>query len=108
MEYPVTSYRTARDIVMDILSSIIGHTKKTHIMYRAKLNHRQLQAYLPKLVSCGLLGYDVGNRCYQRTAKGQRYRLTYRECERLEDEIERHQTALATQRRRLRDVVHAS
>lgn len=38
-----------------ILKKAVGGAKKTHIMYRCNLSHRQFQVYLDLLVESGLI-----------------------------------------------------
>jgi len=63
--------RSDVDIIANILNEAREGAKKTHIMYRCNLSHRQLQAYLKLLLSMGLLASRSD--LYKTTAKGHKF-----------------------------------
>ena len=63
--------RSDVDIIANILNEAREGAKKTHIMYRCNLSHRQLQAYLKFLLSMGLLASRSD--LYETTAKGHKF-----------------------------------
>jgi len=83
-EVTLSSSRKRSDV--DIIASILGEAregaKKTRIMYRCNLSHRQLQVYLKFLLDMNLLmsiseeGESKTN-FYQATTKGRRFLDAY-------------------------------
>jgi predicted transcriptional regulator len=73
------------DIIANILESATNGAKKTRIMYRAALNFRQLQRYLPLLIKRGLINYAETNKggVYKTTEKGRDFLQKYEELKRL-------------------------
>jgi len=73
------------DIIASILESATNGAKKTRIMYRAALNFRQLQRYLPLLIKRGLINYAETNKgaVYKTTEKGRDFLQKYEELKRL-------------------------
>ena len=63
--------RSDLDIIANILNEAREGAKKTRIMYRCNLSHRQLQAYLKLLLSMGLLASRSD--LYKTTAKGHKF-----------------------------------
>ena len=68
--------RSDIDIMSDILSEAHKGARKTRIMYRCNLSHRQLQAYLKLLLSMGLLASR--SIFFETTEKGQKFCDAYR------------------------------
>jgi len=68
--------RSDMDITASILSEARGGARKTRIMYRCNLSHKQLQAYLKLLLSMGLLASSSD--LFQTTAKGRKFVEAYR------------------------------
>jgi len=73
------------DIIASILDSATNGARKTRIMYRAALNFRQLQRYLPLLIKRGLINYAETNKgsVYKTTEKGRDFLQKYEELKRL-------------------------
>jgi len=73
------------DIIASILESATSGVKKTRIMYKAALNFRQLQRYLPLLIKRGLINYAETNKgaVYKTTEKGRDFLKKYEELKRL-------------------------
>ncbi len=63
--------RGRTDIIVDILSVAGEKAKKTQIVYKADLNFRMLEEYLPQLVDKGLIENTDGE--YKTTEKGERF-----------------------------------
>jgi predicted transcriptional regulator len=83
-EVTLSSSRKRSDV--DIIASILGEArkgaKKTRIMYRCNLSHRQLQAYLKLLLDMNLLMSIPEERenktnFYQATTKGRNFLDAY-------------------------------
>jgi len=83
-EVELSSSRKRSDV--DIIASILGEArkgaKKTRIMYRCNLSHRQLQVYLKLLLDMNLLMSISGEResktnSYQATMKGRSFLDAY-------------------------------
>jgi len=68
--------RSRIDITANILRLANKGTKKTHIMYKCNLSHRQLQAYLKLLLGMGFLVYHSD--LFKTTAKGLKFLNAYR------------------------------
>jgi predicted transcriptional regulator len=72
------SSRKRSDI--DIMASILGEARKgarkTRIMYRCNLSHRQLHVYLRLLLGMDFLGFR--SNVYEVTAKGFKFLDAYR------------------------------
>ena len=62
-------------IIVDILSVAEEKAKKTQIVYKADLNFRMLEEYLPHLVDKGLIENTDGE--YKTTEKGERFLTDY-------------------------------
>jgi len=77
--------RSRMDIISSILESATNGAKKTRIMYKAALNFRQLQRYLPLLIKRGLLKIAESNRgkLYKTTEKGLDFLKKYEELSKL-------------------------
>jgi predicted transcriptional regulator len=73
------------DIIASILESAVNGAKKTRIMYRAALNFKQLQRYLPLLVKRGLIICADTNKggVYKTTEKGRDFLQKYEELRKL-------------------------
>jgi len=59
------------DIIASILNEAHRGARKTRIMYRCNLSHRQLQAYLKLLLGMGLLASRSD--LFKTTAKGRKF-----------------------------------
>ena len=75
--------RSQMDIMASILNEAVKGTKKTRIMYRCNLSHRQLQRYLKLLLGMELLRSvskkESGKTYYFKTsAKGRAFLDAYR------------------------------
>ena len=75
--------RSQMDIMASILNEAVKGTKKTRIMYRCNLSHRQLQRYLKLLLGMELLTSvskkESGKTYYFKTsAKGRAFLDAYR------------------------------
>jgi predicted transcriptional regulator len=75
------SYRLLRkrsdiDIMANILDETRKGARKTHIMYRCNLSHRQLQAYLKLLLGMELL--TCRSDLFKTTLKGRKFVDAYR------------------------------
>ncbi|MEM5834299.1 MAG: winged helix-turn-helix domain-containing protein [Candidatus Aenigmatarchaeota archaeon] len=64
-------------IIADILSLASRPINKTHIMYKANLSFTQLERYLRRVLSCGLLEQKNSPITYQITEKGKRFLKIY-------------------------------
>lgn len=73
--------RSEIDIMTSILSEARKGARKTHIMYRCNLSHRQLKVYLKFLLDMKLLmsvyEEDSKTSFYQTTAKGRNFLDAY-------------------------------
>jgi predicted transcriptional regulator len=71
--------RSKHDIAVALLKAARLPTKKTHLMFKARLSFYQLQKYLPLLVENGLLrnrrieGQNHDEIFYKTTEKGQSF-----------------------------------
>ena len=66
--------------MVDILTIASEPARRTKILYRANLNHAQMQRYLDLLVRTGLLAEHTGSsRSYKTTEKGAEFVVTFRE-----------------------------
>ncbi len=77
------------EIMSIILSSCQkGMTRKTHIMYKCNLSHKELHKYLEVLTSLGHLRVKriKGANFYQTTMKGEKFILEYQHVERVLEE----------------------
>ena len=82
IDEPLRNYNEKRRSSLDIIARILnvigkGGKKKTHIMYEANLNWRQLNAYLSLLVARGFITQDDEN-VYRITEKGERFLSSYK------------------------------
>jgi predicted transcriptional regulator len=80
--------RSDIDIIADILVEADKGTKKTHILYKCNLSHRQLQVYLQFLHDLGFLVSYTNNegskmKYFRTTPKGLEFLDTYRTLKRL-------------------------
>ena len=81
--YPWVRKRSDIDIMANILSEANKDTKKTRIMYRCNLSHRQLQIYLQVLRDMGLLAFHSKKEgakmnYFRTTSKGFKFLDAYR------------------------------
>ncbi len=85
-EFEVTLSSSRKRSDIDIIASILGEARegarKTRIMYRCNLSHRQLQVYLKFLLAMKLLkliSEERGSKTnfYQATTKGRSFLDTY-------------------------------
>ena len=69
------------ELISSILEAATNGNKKTRIMYRARLNFKQMQKYLPLLVERGLLeNVKLGNGIsYKITKKGLEFSRKFEE-----------------------------
>jgi len=75
--------RSQIDIMANILNEAVEGAKKTRIMYRCNLSHRQLQRYLKLLSGMELLrsvskGGSDETDCFKTSAKGRAFLDAYR------------------------------
>ena len=79
-EFEVTLSSSRKRSDIDIIASILGEARKgarkTRIMYRCNLSHRQLQVYLKFLLGMEFLGFH--SNVYKATAKGLKFLDAYR------------------------------
>ncbi len=77
----MASQRRGRmDIIATILQIAINEgVKKTHIMFRANLSYKQLQAYLDLLIEKDLLEVSQEGSLYHTTSKGHAFHSKYME-----------------------------
>ncbi len=68
--------RSDIEIMASILNEANGGARKTHIMYRCNLSHKQLQAYLKILLRLGLL--ESPSDSFKTTLKGRKFVGAYR------------------------------
>ena len=68
--------RSEVDIMANILSEAHRGARKTRIMYRCNLSHRQLQVYLKLLLGLGLL--ESRSNLFKTTVKGRKFVDAYR------------------------------
>ncbi len=74
--------RSRMDVISSILEAATNGSKKTRIMYRATLNFKQMQRYLPLLIRRGLLENvqtDSQRSLYKTTQKGLDFLKKYEE-----------------------------
>lgn len=74
--------RDAQQIKYEVLVAALPGSRKTHIMYEAGLNLKQLNLYLGELISSGALAFDPGLKRYNTTERGRAFIKafdTYRE-----------------------------
>lgn len=74
--------RSDIDIMASILSEARKGARKTRIMYRCNLSHRQLQVYLKFLLDMRLLMLvskegEIGRNLYKSTTKGRKFLDAY-------------------------------
>jgi len=72
----LTQLRSRIDIMASVLNEAREGTRKTRIMYRCNLSHKQLQAYLKLLLGMGLL--ESPSDLFKTTAKGRKFVDAYR------------------------------
>lgn len=77
-----TRKRSDIDIMANILSAANKGAKKTRIMYRCNLSHRQLQVYLQLLLDMGFLASHLKKEgaklnCFRTTSKGFKFLEAY-------------------------------
>lgn len=75
--------RSRTDIMAAILNQATEDTRKTRIMYRCNLSHRQLRSYLKLLLGMGLLKSfsekeKSDTEFFETTRKGKEFLLAYR------------------------------
>lgn len=80
--------RSDIDIIANVLVEADKGTKKTHILYRCNLSHRQLQVYLQFLHDVGFLVSYANNegskmKYFRTTPKGLEFLDAYRTLKRL-------------------------
>jgi predicted transcriptional regulator len=68
--------RSDIEIMASILNEANGGARKTRIMYRCNLSHKQLQAYLKLLLRLGLL--ESPSDSFETTVKGRKFVEAYR------------------------------
>ena len=68
--------RSDTDIIANILNEARKGVKKTRIMYKCNLSHRQLQVYLKLLLGMGLLAFHSD--LHKTTTKGLKFLDAYR------------------------------
>lgn len=72
--------RSRLDIIAMILESAQERkTKQIKIAFRAYLNYDQLKEYLPFLLENGLISYEVNERSYITTKKGNEFLTKYKQ-----------------------------
>lgn len=74
--------RDNQQIKYEVLVAAVPGSRKTHIMYEAGLNLKQLNLYLGELTSNGALGFDPAVKRYFTTERGKAFIRafdTYRE-----------------------------
>jgi predicted transcriptional regulator len=73
--------RSDIDIIADILVETKDETRRTRIMYKCNLSHRQLGIYLNLVLEIGLLkshlNEETNTRYYEITSKGLKFLKTY-------------------------------
>ena len=69
--------RNPEEITAAIICAAKEGAKKTRILYRASLNHRQLNRYLAILTKLGLLMKHADTSSYRATEKGLTYTRTF-------------------------------
>jgi len=79
----LTRMRSRVDIMAAILNEAVEDTRKTRIMYKCNLSHRQLQSYLKLLLGMGMLrsfleGEDSESKFFETTQKGKEFLSAYR------------------------------
>jgi predicted transcriptional regulator len=70
------------DVISSILEAATNGTKKTRVMYKASLNFKQMQRYLPLLLKRELLTNvqtDSTHTIYKTTKKGLEFLKKYEE-----------------------------
>lgn len=75
--------RSRVDIMADILNEALKDTRKTRIMYKCNLSHRQLKSYLRLLLGMRLLGLfsekeESETGLFKTTEKGRDFLSAYR------------------------------
>ena len=68
--------RSDIDIIANILNEARSGVRKTRIMYKCNLSHRQLQVYLKLLLDIGLLAFHSD--LHKTTTKGLKFLDSYR------------------------------
>ena len=69
------------EIVIDILSVALGGARKTEIVYKANLNFKRIERYLPFLEERGLM--ESSGPIYKTTEKGKEFLRGYEKMEEL-------------------------
>ncbi len=77
--------RARHDIIMEILKIAVKGAQKTNIMYKARLNHSQLERYLDALKTEGFLTNESG--VWKTTKRGLDVIEACKICHRLLEEI---------------------
>ncbi|MEM5793711.1 MAG: winged helix-turn-helix domain-containing protein [Candidatus Aenigmatarchaeota archaeon] len=70
-------HRGEFEIIADILSLTSKPINKTQIMYKANLSFLQLERYLKKVLSCGLVEQKNSPITYKITEKGKKFLEIY-------------------------------
>ena len=68
----MSRYRNRLQIIAEILETVKGGARKTHIMYRANLSYKLLCKYLNEVLECGLVRAKA-DESYIVAAKGERF-----------------------------------
>lgn len=79
----LTRMRSRVDIMAAILNEAVEDTRKTRIMYRCNLSHRQLQSYLKLLLGMDMLRSfleegESESKFFETTQKGRKFLSAYR------------------------------
>lgn len=70
-------YRSRTDIMYTIMQAALKGTNKTRIMQKAYLSFKQLQDYLPFMITNGYLILNEKKKIYKTTEKGRSFLKMY-------------------------------
>ena len=98
--------RDSNQIKYEVLMAALPGGRKTHIMYEAGLNLKQLNLYLNELITSGALEYRLSEKSYQTTEKGRAFAKAFDHYREAVNQLNKEEVALAeffptTQKRRL-------
>ena len=74
---PVYHRRTPEEIIATVIRSTTDGPKKTRILCRSSLNHKQVNRYLKLLIDLGLVIHQSDTNTYRATDKGLTYLRTF-------------------------------
>jgi predicted transcriptional regulator len=98
------NYRDRLDIIADILQVVSQNAKKTQIMYQANLSYKVLQRYLRDIISASLINFEIAERCYVLTSKGQKFLEDYKDYAKTYKSIEKRLNDVGSKKKNLEEL----